>query len=162
MTRAALGAIVPKCFRKQAGKGANVSQNMESICLKQDNGHDLEFCGRLFSECSYSDKLDSSNPDDKRSQLTRQRLYLADNGDHVYQIIRSSGEGRIRNAYRLSVDGDFCNINNGSDQTMSIQLDQLVLAVRALCGPGIDAEEAGFATAMEDTLRVAGGSNPGA
>lgn len=139
-----------------------MSQNMESICLKQDNGHDLQFCGRLFSECSYSDKLDSSDPEDKRSQLTRQRLYVTENGDQVYQVIRSSGEGRIRSAYRLSVDGDICNINNGSEQTMSIHLDQLLLAVRALCGPGLDAEEAGFATAIEDTVLIAGGSNAGA
>lgn len=139
-----------------------MSQNMESISLKQDNGHDLQFCGRLFSECSYSDKLDSSNPDDMRSQLTRQRLYVTDNGDQVYQVIRSSAEGRSRNAYRLSVDGDICNVNNGSEQTMSIQLDQLVLAVRTLCGPGIDAEDAGFVTAMEETMQVANGGHVGA
>lgn len=98
---------------------------MENICLKHDNGEDLRFQGRLFSECSHFDEEENS--------LTRQQLFLADNGDQVYYIVRTSGQERSRHAYRLAVREDMCVINNGKAQ-ISLQLDMLMLAVRALCG----------------------------
>lgn len=111
-------------------QGAAVAGNMEDICLKHDNGEDLRFQGRLFSECSHFDEDDNS--------LTRQQLYLADNGDQVYYIIRSNGQERSRHAYRLARQEDVCIINNGRAQ-IAMQVDMLLLAVRALCGINADA-----------------------
>jgi len=107
-----------------------VHTTMEEICLKQDNGNDIAFRGRLFSECSWYDE--------EHSMLTRQKLYVADNNDQIYYIVRSSGQERTRHAYRLSVRGEDCVIDNGQS-SMTLQFDMLMLAVRGLCGLEADA-----------------------
>lgn len=104
--------------------------NMEEICLKQDNGEPLRFEGRLFSECSHFDE-DSGC-------LARQQLYVTENGDHIYYVVRSCGHERSRHAYRLSVHDDNCIINNGSMEIV-LNFDMLMLAVRNLCGLTDDA-----------------------
>lgn len=111
-------------------QGAVVAGNIEDICLKHDNGEDLRFQGWLFSECSHFDEDDNS--------LTRQQLYMADNGDQVYYVVRSNGQQRSRHAYRLAMQEDTCIINNGRSQ-IALKLDMLLLAVRALCGINADA-----------------------
>ncbi|GFH63388.1 MAG: conserved hypothetical protein [Candidatus Desulfovibrio kirbyi] len=98
---------------------------MEQICLKHDNGNDLRFFGRLFSECSWFDE--------KYGIVTRQKLYITDHNEQVYYIIRSGGQEHNRHAYLLSVQGDNCIIYNGSSE-IAIQFDLLMLAVRGLCG----------------------------
>lgn len=98
---------------------------MEDICLKDDNGNILRFQGHLYSECSYYD--------DENGCLTRQQLFVTDNGEQVYYIVRSANHERTRHAYRLSVKGDVCTINNG-EYEISLQFDLLMLAVRSLCG----------------------------
>jgi len=103
---------------------------MENICLKHDNGEDLRFQGRLFSECSHFDEEENS--------LTRQQLYMTDTGEQVYYIVRTSSQERSRHAYRLAVQDETCIINNGKAQ-ISMKLDMLMLAVRALCGLNADA-----------------------
>ena len=55
-----------------------MQKNMEEICLKHDNGSDLQFRGRLFSECSWYDE--------EHGMLTRQKLYVTDNNEQVYYI----------------------------------------------------------------------------
>lgn len=99
--------------------------NMEDVSLKHDNGDPFQFHGRLFSESSDFDKDSGS--------LTRQQLYLTDNGDQVYYIVRTEGNERTRHAYRLSIHGDTCVINNGKME-ITMQFDMLMLAVRGLCG----------------------------
>lgn len=121
-----------------------MSKNMEEICLKHDNGEVMRFQGRLFSECSYFD--------DENNCLTRQQLYVAENGEQVYYIVKSCGQKRERHAYRLSVDGDTCLINNGSTE-ISLQFDLLMLAVRTLCGLNADATPS--LAAVEEILRAA-------
>lgn len=110
--------------------GAAVAGIMEDICLKHDNGEDLRFQGRLFSECSHFDEEENS--------LTRQQLYTTDSGEQVYYIVRTTGQERSRHAYRLAVRDDLCVINNGRAQ-IALKLDMLMLAVRALCGLNADA-----------------------
>lgn len=107
-----------------------MASNMEDVCLKHDNGDPLQFHGRLFSESSDFDKDSGS--------LTRQQLYVTDNGDQVYYIVRTEGKERTRHAYRLSVHGDTCIINNGKME-IAMQFDMLMLAVRSLCGLNSDA-----------------------
>lgn len=107
-----------------------MSGTMEDICLKHDNGEDMRFQGRLFSECSHFDEETGS--------LTRQQLYITDNSEQVYYIIRSNGREHSRHAYMLTVDGENCLINNGRAE-ITLQFDMLMLAVRALCGLNADA-----------------------
>lgn len=105
-------------------------ENMENICLKHDNGEDMRFQGRLFSECSHFDE--------DTNALTRQQLYLTDNGEQVYYIVRSNGPERSHHAYRLTVQDDNCIINNGKAE-ITLKFDMLMLAVRTLCGLNADA-----------------------
>lgn len=121
-----------------------MSENMENICLKHDNGEDLRFQGRLFSECSHFD--------DDNNSLTRQQLYITDNGEQVYYIVRSSGRNRTRHAYRLSVQDDNCIINNGKAE-ITLKFDMLMLAVRALCG--LDADATPSLEMVEEMLKAA-------
>lgn len=107
-----------------------MSGNMEEICLKQDNGEDLRFQGRLFSEVSHYDEDSGS--------LTRQQLYVTENGEQVYYVVRAGSDERSRVAYRLSVRGDTCYINNGAGE-IALKFDMLMLAVRSLCGLNADA-----------------------
>lgn len=100
-------------------------KSMEDICLKHDNGDDMRFQGRLFSECSSFDEDSGS--------LVRQQLYVMENGEKVYYIVRGHGAGRTRHAYRLTAQDDYCVINNGKTE-ITLQFDLLVLAVSALCG----------------------------
>lgn len=119
-------------------------KGMEDICLKQDNGSDLTFRGRLFSECSWFDE--------EHSMLTRQKLYVTDNNEQVYYIVRSSGQERTRHAYRLSVHGENCTIDNGHSE-MTMQFDMLMTAVRGLCG--LEADATPSLEMVEDMLKAA-------
>lgn len=99
--------------------------DMEKFCLKHDNGEDLCFTGRIFSECSWFDEDDGV--------LTRQQLFACDNGEQIYYVIRTKGRERTRHAYRMKVEGDHCVINNGNTE-VTLGFDMLMLAVRGLCG----------------------------
>lgn len=122
----------------------DVQKTMEEICLKHDNGSDLQFRGRLFSECSWYDE--------EHGMLTRQKLYVTENNEQVYYIVRSSGQDRSRHAYRLSVRGDNCIIYNGVTE-MALQFDMLMLAVRGLCG--LEAGATPSLSMVEDLLKAA-------
>ena len=123
-----------------------MSKNMEEICLKHDNGDALRFEGCLFSE--------SSDFDRDSGCLTRQQLYVTDNGEQVYYIVRSEGHQRTRRAYRLSVNGDTCVINNGRME-IAMQFDMLMLAVRGLCG--LSSEDTPSLEMVEELLHAANG-----
>lgn len=117
---------------------------MEDISLKHDNGDALRFRGRLFSECSFYDEESGS--------LTRQQLYVTDAGEQIYYIVRGTGKDRSRVAYRVSVDGDTCVMDNGKD-SIAMSFDTLMLAVRSLCGLASDAKPP--ISAVEDMLKAA-------
>ncbi len=125
-------------------EGVNVQKNMEEISLKHDNGSDVQFRGRLFLECSWYDE--------EHGMLTRQKLYVTDKNEQVYYIVRSSGQERSRHAYRLSVRGDYCVIDNGVTE-MVLQFDMLMLAVRGLCG--LDAGATPTLSMLEEMLKAA-------
>ena len=121
-----------------------VQKSMDDICLKHDNGEDLRFRGRLFSECSWYDE--------ESGTLTRQQLYVTDTREQVYYIVRSRGHERTRHAYRLSVRGETCVIHNGATE-MVLQFDLLMLAVRGLCG--LDDGATPSLEMVEDLLKAA-------
>ena len=120
--------------------------SMEEICLKKDNGEPVCFQGRLFSECSHFDEDDNC--------LTRQQLYVTETGEQIYYIIRSIGKDRQRSIYRLQIDGENCIINNG-EMELELQIDQLLLAVRGLCG--LTSETMPSQKEMEEIIRAANG-----
>jgi hypothetical protein len=99
--------------------------NMENICLKHDNGADIQFRGRLFSECSWYDE--------ESGTFTRQKLYVTDSREQVYYIVRKNGNEHSRHAYRLAVRGDSCIIFDGTTE-ITLGFDALMLAVRGICG----------------------------
>ena len=109
----------------------DVQKTMEDICLKQDNGCDFAFCGRLFSECSWYDEA--------LGTLTRQKLYVTESNEQIYYIVRSSGQERSRHAYKLFMRGDVC--------------DMLMLAVRGLCG--LDSGATPSLSMVEEMLKAA-------
>lgn len=117
---------------------------MNEICLKRDNGDALCFQGRLFSECSHFDE--------ETNCLTRQQLYVTDQGDQVYYVVRSHGQERERNAYRLTIKNESCIINNGSFE-IEMKFDHLLLAIRGLCG--MDSAALPSRLEMEEILRAA-------
>lgn len=130
--------------RGRASAEDDVHKPMDDICLKHDNGEDLRFRGRLFSECSWFDE--------ESGTLTRQQLYVTDTREQVYYIVRSQGHERSRRAYRLSVRGDTCVIHNGATE-MALQFDMLMLAVRGLCG--LDDDATPSLDMVEDLLKAA-------
>lgn len=117
---------------------------MEDVCLKHDNGADIKFRGRLFSECSWYDE--------ENGVLTKQKLYMAENNEQVYYIASGNGAQRERRAYRIAVMGDHCVIHNGVNEIV-LQFDMLMLAVRALCG--LEAGATPTLAAVEETLKAA-------
>lgn len=119
---------------------------MENVSLKHDNGPELAFRGRLFSECSWYDE--------DNGVLTRQKLYVTEQNEHVYYIVSGSGATRSRRAYRVSVMGDRCVIHNGATEMM-LQFDMLMLAVRGLCG--LEADATPTLAMVEETLKAANG-----
>lgn len=121
----------------------NPAKEMDEICLKHDNG-EFVFRGRLFSECSWYDEA--------QGMLTRQKLYVTDQNEQIYSIVRSSGSERSRRAYRLAMRGDVCLIHNGVTE-MALQFDLLMLAVRGLCG--LEAGATPSLAMVEEMLRAA-------
>lgn len=121
-------------------------ENMENISLKHDNGDDMRFQGRLFSECSHFDEDNNS--------ITRQQLYVTDNGEQIYYIVSSNGRERSRRAYRLGIHEDNCVINNGKAE-ITLKFDMLMLAVRALCG--LDANATPSLEMVEEMLKAVNG-----
>lgn len=116
---------------------------MEDICLKHDNGNDMSFRGRLFSECSWYDE--------EQQTLTRQKLFVTEENDQVYYIVRSRGRDRTRHAYRLRMDDGLCLINDGKNE-IRMHFDMLMLAVRGICG--LEADATPSLSMVEEMLRA--------
>lgn len=116
----------------------------EAIVLRGDNGSELHFHGKLFSESSYYDE--------ESATLTRLRLFLTDRNEQVYSIISGSGEEKTRRHYIVTQDGDNYRISNGL-QTLTLPLEMLFASVFGLCG--IDPERAEeLKPAFEENLRM--------
>ena len=117
---------------------------MENIALQLDNGATLDFSGRLFSEASWFDE-DSDI-------LTHQKLFITDKNEQVYSVVKRAGKNRSRRAYRIAVQGEFCQVFDGKAE-MTLPFDLLMLAVRSLCG--LDDAATPTLEMVEETLRAA-------
>jgi len=116
---------------------------MDEMTLHLDNGSQLHFRGRLFSEAVWYDE-DSG-------VLTHQKLYVTDKREHVY-VIQKSFEGKKHcRAYRVSLRGDRCAMFNGRS-VMEMPLELLLQGMKVLCG----AEDGVALEQVEESLRSAG------
>ena len=122
----------------------SAATTMENVALTLDNGAVLDFRGRLFSEASWFDE-DSG-------VLTHQKLYVTEGNEQVYSVASGAGRTRSRRAYRVSLHGEACTINDGRTE-MTLDLDMLMLAVRALSG--LEKDDAPTLDMVEETLRAA-------
>lgn len=119
-------------------------KNLENVVLHLDNGAELTFSGRQFAGGSWYDE--------ETGILTRQNLYITESSEHIYSIVSGRGQERSRRAYRVSLQGETCSINDGRTE-MTLDLEMLMLAVRALTG--LDKNDAPTLDMVEETLRAA-------
>ncbi len=119
----------------------------EKVFLRSDNGAELYFQGRIFSESSYYD--------DETATLTRMRLFVADNGSQVYSIVSGSRTNKTRRHYVVTTDGDMCRMSDGI-QILTLPVEMLFAAVFGLCGIDPDRAEE-LRPAFEENLRLANG-----
>jgi hypothetical protein len=118
----------------------------ETIVLHSDNGTELSFRGRLFSESAYYDE--------ETGFLTRLRLFAREDGAHVYSIVSGSGAEKYRRHYVISREGDVCRMNDGK-QLLVAPTAMLLNAVFGLCG--IDpARSEELRPVLEQSLLAAG------
>ena len=117
---------------------------LENITLQLDNGASFSFSGRQFAGGSWYDE--------ETGVLTRQSLYVTSENEHVYFIASGSGQSRTRRAYRVALQGERCVINDGRSE-MTMDLEMLMLAVRALTG--LDKDSVPALEMVEETLRAA-------
>lgn len=115
-----------------------------NVVLHLDNGTDMQFAGRPFAGGSWFDE--------ETGELTRQKLYATESGEHVYSIVTGQGQSRSRRAYRVSLHGETCTIDDGRTE-MTLDLEMLMLAVRALSG--LQKDDAPTLDIVEETLRAA-------
>ncbi len=120
------------------------AEDHETVSLALDNGTTMSFNGRPFAGGAWYDE--------ETATMTRQQLYVTSANEHVYSIVTGAGRQRSRRAYRVALQGDTCHINDGQ-QEMTIELEMLMLAVRALTG--LDQDAVPTLEVMEDTLRAA-------
>ena len=57
-----------------------------NVVLHLDNGTDMRFSGRPFAGGSWFDE--------ETGELTRQKLYATESGEHVYSIVTGQGQSR--------------------------------------------------------------------
>lgn len=125
-------AGLPGSLKGVHGMAKQISAtDVGKISLHSDNGAELTFRGRLFSE--------SSHYDEESGVLTRLRLFETDKGEHIYSIISGDGATKTRRHYIIAPEGDLYRISDGI-QTLMLPLDLLFTAVLGLCG--IDGEKA--------------------
>ncbi len=118
--------------------------HFEQISLSSDNGADLQFNGRLFSESSYYDE-DSAT-------LTRLRLYISDRNEQIYSIVSGSGQHKTRRHYMVAEEDGAYRISNGV-HTLRLPLELLFSSVFGLCG--IDPDRADeLRPDFEESLRL--------
>ena len=118
--------------------------NLTRVSLNLDNGAEMNFSGRPFAGGSWYDE--------ETGTLTRQKLYIEEYGEHVYSIVTGQGQERSRRAYRVSLSGESCTINDGRTK-MTLNLEMLMLAVRSLAG--MERADALTLDMVEETLRAA-------
>ncbi len=98
---------------------------MEDITLDLDNGAELKFTGRLFSEASWLDE--------ESGRQVHHKLYMTNQNNQVYVISRETGRKPQVSAYRVTRNGARCFIYDGR-ATLEFPSDLFVREMCALCG----------------------------
>ena len=98
---------------------------MTGITLKNDNGAEIAFTGKLYAEHSFFDE--------DTGIMTQQKLYVTSDGRQAYSVVSGSGDNKERRAYLIKRDGRLCRINNGLFD-VTVTSDHLVTVVKGLCG----------------------------
>jgi hypothetical protein len=104
----------------------------EKVFLHNDNGSQLSFQGRMFAESTYFDE--------QTSTLTRIRLYVTDNGRHVYSIVSGAGAEKSRRYYEVVPGEESCEISDGV-HSLCVPTEMLFASVFGLCGIDPDRAE---------------------
>ena len=108
-------------------------QSMIPISLPNDFGGDVSFTGCLVKE--------SSRYDEGTGVLTKEALYLTDDGWVAYSIIRAKGNEKSRSAYMMDKNEDgFRFITDGSvcfpvDENLLVEMLFAALAAQAEIKP---------------------------
>ncbi|MDR2604222.1 MAG: hypothetical protein LBC55_02580 [Desulfovibrio sp.] len=126
---------------------AAIGTHMEKVVLYNDNGAELQFSGKLYSESSFYAE--------DTGTLTRLRLFITDKDEQVYSIVNTSGVEKSRRFYVVSRDGDMYRISNGA-HTIALTPDLLFASVFGLCGIDPDRAEE-LKPEFEETLRMIAG-----
>ncbi|MDL2316981.1 hypothetical protein LJC59_07895 [Desulfovibrio sp. OttesenSCG-928-A18] len=117
---------------------------LERVFLRSDNGAELSFRGKLYSESAYYDEETAS--------LTRLRLFVSEGRELVYSIVSGAGAQKTRRHYVVEPKEDLCRISDGI-QTLTLPTEMLFAAVFGLCG--IDPERAEeLKPGFEENLRM--------
>ena len=119
-------------------------KDLTAISLDLDNGETMCFNGRPFAGGAWYDE--------ETNTLTRQKLYITESGEHVYAITTARGGKKSKRAYKVRMQGEICTIFDGHTE-MTIELEMLMLAVRALAG--MQGSDVSSLEIIEETLRAA-------
>ena len=117
----------------------------EEHVLRNDDGTELRFCGKLFSESSFYDE--------EQASLTRLKLFTTDDGRQIYSIVAYTQAIKWRRVYIMRFDDDLCHISDGA-QEITLPVDMLLMVVFGLCG--IDPAQGDTVRSfIEDTRKIA-------
>ena len=110
---------------KSLSRDASDNIEMAPVVLPNDMGEAISFVGRLAAEHSFFDE-DSG-------MLTRQKLYLTEDGAQAYHVISTIGDKKERRSYIIRREGQVCSIYNGSAR-LELNTVDVLLVVKGLCG----------------------------
>ena len=112
--------------------------------LPNDGGAAVSFYGKLYSETAFYD--------DDSGTLTRIKMFLTDDGRHVYSFVSGSPAEKSRRAYTLRFEEELCFLGNGV-QEIPLSIDMLLDTVFSLCH--LDPAEGGAVrTLIEDSRKA--------
>lgn len=122
-----------------------VQDAYEKFVLRNDEGAEFSFRGKIFSETSFYD--------DDQGSLTRLKLFITDDNRQVYSIVSGTQAAKSRRVYTMTFEGDLCRLGNGL-QEITLPVDMLLTVVFGLCG--IDPAQGDTVRAfIEDTRKTA-------
>lgn len=93
------------------------------ITLENDSGAGVSFNGALYAQTSFFEE--------DTGVLTKQELYVTDDGGQAFSIVSTDGDRKQRAAYLVHRDGDVCTMFNG-EQEMKLPYEWLIMYTQAL------------------------------
>lgn len=121
------------------------SAAFSTITLENDSGLPLSFQGSLYAQTSFYEEHTNT--------LTKQDLYITEEGDQAFSIVSSTDEQKQRCAYIVKRTEDTCLMSNG-EKTLSLPFDLLMQFTRTLCDLDLEKQRE-----ENDCLDIAPGVN---